>query len=114
LNWTLDDSTGEDIEIRLRNSNTGATRSCGSTHPLAAARILLQSEAVCAGRDKNMAFAGSLPAARIHTVDPPPRGIEPADWPVVCTRCRDNMGDNFLGSVSHAIRSARSATLVAR
>ena len=84
---------------------------------LVAARILLQSRGVCAGCDKNTGLRGLAARDRIHihTVDPPPRGSEPADWPaVVCNRCRDTMGDNFLEFRSHAICSARSATPVAR
>jgi len=58
LNWTLDDSTGEDIEMAreelwlrdpfLRFGHTS----------LVAARILLQSRAVCAGCDTNIGLRG--------------------------------------------------------
>ena len=100
LRWTLDDSTGEDIEIALEELQFWRDPFLRFGHTsLAAARILLQSRAVCAGCDSNIDLRGLAARDRIHvhTVDPPLRGSEPADWPaVVCTRCRGNMGDNFL------------------
>ncbi|MEY2524269.1 MAG: hypothetical protein QOJ66_2834 [Ilumatobacteraceae bacterium] len=100
LNWTLDDSTAEDIELALEDLwfHRDPFLRFGHTS-LAAARILLQSRAVCAGCDKNIGLRGLAARDRIHihTVDPPPRGNEPADWPAaVCTRCCNEMGDNFL------------------
>ena len=99
LNWTLNDSTGEDIEIALEEVWLRDPFLRFGHTSLVAARILLQSRGVCAGCDKNTGLRGLAARDRIHihTVDPPPRGSEPADWPaVVCKRCRDTMGDNFL------------------
>jgi hypothetical protein len=99
LNWTLDDSTGEDIEIAIEELWLRDPLLQFGHTSLVAARILLQSRGVCAGCDKNIGLHGLAARDRIyvHTVDPPLRGSEPADWPgVVCKRCRDTMGDNFL------------------
>jgi hypothetical protein len=99
-NWRLDDSTSADIEVVFEDLGywEDPFRRFGHTS-LAAARILLQSRVVCAGCDKQIDLLGPAACDRvhIHTVDPPPRGSEPQDWPaVVCTRCRDTMGANFL------------------
>src|SRR4051794_40422186 len=99
LNWTLDDSTGEDIEIALEELWLRDPFLRFGHTSLVAARILLQSRGVCAGCETNIGLRGLAARDRIHvhTVDPPPRGSEPADWPaVVCTRCRDTMGASFL------------------
>jgi hypothetical protein len=100
LNWTLDDSTGEDIEIALEELMFSRDPFLLFGHTsLVAARILLQSRGACAGCDKNIGLRGLAARDRIHihTVGPPPRGSEPADWPaVVCKRCLNTMGDNFL------------------
>jgi hypothetical protein len=89
LNWTLDDSTGEDIEIAIEELWLRDPLLQFGHTSLVAARILLQSRGVCAGCDKNIGLHGLAARDRIyvHTVDPPLRGSEPADWPgVVCKR----------------------------
>jgi hypothetical protein len=100
LNWTLNDSTSEDIEIAFEELQFWRDPFLRFGHTsLAAARTLLQSRGVCAGCDKEIDLRGPAACDRvhIHTVDPPPRGSEPVDWPaVVCTQCRDRMGDSFL------------------
>ena len=100
LNWTLDDTTSEDIELALEELWFLRDPFLRFGHTsLAAARILLQSRGVCAGCEKNIGLRGLAARGRvhIHTVDPPPRGSEPADWPAtLCTQCRGKMGDNFL------------------
>jgi hypothetical protein len=99
-NWVLDDLTAEDVEQALedlRYREDPFTR-FGHTS-LAAARILLQSRGICGGCDKNIDLRGLAARDRIHihTVDLPPRGKEPDNWPaLLCTRCRDKIGDNLL------------------
>ena len=98
-NWTLDDSTSEDIEIALEELWLRDPFLRFGHTSLVAARNLLQSRGVCAGCEKNIGLRGLAARDRIHvhTVDPPPPGSEPAEWPaVVCTRCRDTMKDTFL------------------
>jgi hypothetical protein len=99
-NWVVDDYTADEVEQALEDLRYQDPFTPYGHTSLAAARILLQSRAVCAGCDKNIGLRGLAARDRIHihTVDPPARGSEPADWPaVVCKRCRDTMGDNFLG-----------------
>jgi hypothetical protein len=100
LNWTLDDSTSEDIELALEELWLLRDPFLRLGHTsLAAARVLLQSRGVCAGCEKNIGLRGLAARDRIHThtVDPPERGGDPVDWPaVLCTRCRNQIGDNFL------------------
>lgn len=58
LNWTLDDSKGEDIEIALEELWLRDPFLRFGRSSLVAARILLQSRGVCAGCNKNIGLRG--------------------------------------------------------
>ena len=118
LNWTLDDSTGEDIELALEELWFRETRSCGSDTPRSSRPESCCSHVASAPVAKRTsAFAGSLPATastftpltRHRAAASPPTG-RPLSARGVATRWATTSST----SGSRAIRSARSATPVAR